>query len=94
MRLLFYYSGIRTSPPEITDEYILLDDSILCANPDDGITYKILLNDLRISRYAESGAIRVGENVQITYEGEIDESNTIDSAISASDVVISGRVVR
>ena len=75
---------------EITDEYILLDDSILCANPDDGITYKILLNDLRISRYAESGAIRVGENVQITYEGEIDESNTIDSAISASDVVISG----
>ena len=46
----------------------------LCANPDDGITYKILLNDLRISRYAESGAIRVGENVQITYEGEIDES--------------------
>ena len=64
--------------------------STLCTNPDDGITYKILLNDLRISRYAESGTIRVGENVQITYEGEIDESNIIDSAISASDVVISG----
>ena len=74
---------------KITDEYILLDDPILCTNPDDGITYKILLNDLRISRYAESGAIRVGENVQITYEGEIDESNTIDSAISASDVILS-----
>ena len=69
---------------------VLHSEGILCANPDDGITYKILLNDLRISRYAESGAIRVGENVQITYEGEIDESNTIDSAISASDVVISG----
>ena len=85
-----YQNTIVGKITEITDEYILLDDSILCANPDDGITYKILLNDLRISRYAESGAIRVGENVQITYEGEIDESNTIDSAISASDVVISG----
>ena len=85
-----YQNTIVGKITEITDEYILLDDSILCANPDDGITYKILLNDLRVSRYAESGAIRVGENVQITYEGEIDESNTIDSAISASDVVISG----
>lgn len=83
-----YQNTIVGKITEITDAYILLDDSILCANPDDGITYKILLNDLRISRYAESGAIRVGENVQITYEGEIDESNTIDSAISA--VVISG----
>lgn len=71
-----YQNTIVGKITEITDEYILLDDSILCANPDDGITYKILLNDLRISRYAESGAIRVGENVQITYEGEIDESNT------------------
>ena len=85
-----YRNTIVGKITEITDEYILLDDSILCTDPDDGITYKILLNDLRISRYAESGAVRVGENVQITYEGEIDESNTIDSAISASDVVISG----
>ena len=85
-----YRNTIVGKITEITDEYILLDDSILCTNPDDGITYKILLNDLRISRYAESGTIRVGENVQITYEGEIDESNIIDSAISASDVVISG----
>ena len=85
-----YRNTIVGKITEITDEYILLDDSILCTDPDDGITYKILLNDLRISRYAESGAIRVGENVQITYEGEIDESNTIDSAISASDVIISG----
>ncbi len=84
-----YQNTIVGKITEITDDYILLDDSILCTNPDDGIIYKILLNDLRISRYAESGTIRVGENVQITYKGEIDESYTIDSAILASDVVIS-----
>lgn len=85
-----YQNTIVGKITEITDEYLLLDDSALCNNPEDGIIYKILLNDLRISRYAESGAIRVGENIQITYEGEIDERNTIDSAISASDVIISG----
>ncbi len=88
-----YQNAVVGKITEITDEYILLDDSALCTNSEDGITYKILLNDLRISRYVESGAIRVGENVQITYEGEIDESNVIDRAISVSDVIISGRDV-
>ena len=79
---------------EITDEYILLDDSILCNDPADGIIYKILLNDLRISRYVEHGIIKVGNNVQITYEGEIypanaNDANTINSAVSASKVIIS-----
>lgn len=79
---------------EITDEYFLLDDSILCNDPADGIIYKILLNDLRISRYVEHGIIEVGNNVQITYEGEIypanaNDANTINSAVSASKVIIS-----
>jgi len=36
---------------------VIVDDFVLCTNPDDGITYKILLNDLHISRYTESGVI-------------------------------------
>ena len=36
---------------------VIVDDSVLCTNPDDGITYKILLNDLHISHYTESGVI-------------------------------------
>ncbi len=77
---------------EITDDYILVDDSILCKDPADGITYKILLNDLRISRYVDHEVVAIGDTVQISYEGEIDEQNdnNIDSAISASRVVISG----
>ena len=79
---------------EITNEYFLLDDSILCNDPADGIIYKILLNDLRISRYVEHGIIEVGNNVQIIYEGEIypanaNDANTINSAVSASKVIIS-----
>lgn len=86
-----YQKSITGKIVEINEEYIVLDDSVLCVNPEDGLNYKILLNDLRISRYVEVGAIRVGENVQIIYEGEIDEANgyVIDSAVSASDVIIS-----
>ena len=68
-----------------------MDDSILCKNPADGITYKFLLNDLRISRYVDCGIVKVGDTVQIFYEGEMDGTNdhTITSAIAASRATIS-----
>lgn len=89
-----YQNAIVGTITEITDEHILVEDSVLCKNPEDGITYRVLLNDLRISRYVEHGIIEVGNNVQITYEGEIYPSNayyanTINSAVSASKVIIS-----
>ena len=85
-----YQNRIVGKVVEVTDEYILIDDTVLCNNPSDGTTYKVLLNDLRISRYVDHEIIKVGSTVQITFEGEIDEANTIDSAISASQVKISG----
>lgn len=86
-----YRNSVAGTIVEITEEYILVDDSILCKNPADGITYKVLLNDLRISRYVDYGIVKVGDTVQISYEGEIDETNvnTITSAISASKATIS-----
>lgn len=75
---------------EITDGYILVDDSFLCKNEADGIAYKILINDIRISRYVDRDIVKIGDNVQISYDGEIDEqnSNTISSAFSISDINI------
>jgi len=85
-----YQNTVAGKVVEITDEYILLDDTVICNDPADGTTYKILLNDLRITRYVNHEIIRVGGNIQITFEGEIDSQNTIDSAISAANVMISG----
>lgn len=86
-----YRNSVAGTIVEITEEYILVDDSILCKNPADGITYKVLLNDLRISRYVDYGIVKVGDTVQISYEGEIDETsgNTIAGAISAFKATIS-----
>ena len=85
-----YQNRIVGKVVEVTDEYIVIDDTVLCNNPSDGTTYKVLLNDLRISRYVDHEIIKVGSTVQITFEGEIDEANIIDSAVSASNVKISG----
>ena len=60
---------------EITDGYILIDDSVLCKNPADGIRYKVLLDDIRISRFVDKGFAKTGDIVQIMYEGKIDYDN-------------------
>ena len=75
---------------EITEDYLLLDDSILCKDAKDGITYKVLLNDVQISRYVQLKQIKVGDTAEILYHDEIDEAHdhTIDSATSASKVTI------
>lgn len=84
-----YQKSIVGKVTEITDEHILVDDSVLCKNPEDGITYRVLLNDLRISRYIDHGIVKVGSTVQVTYEDEIYHDNTINSAVSVSTAVIS-----
>ena len=85
-----YQNTVTGKVVEITAEYILLDDTVICNDPADGTIYKILLNDLRITRYVDAEIVEVGDTVQITFEGEIDVANTIDSAVSAAQVTISG----
>ncbi len=84
-----FHNAIYGKVVEIKDDYILVDDSILCKDPADGITFKVLLNDLRISRYIDCGIIKVGETVQISFEGEI-KNNTVDSAIAVAKIIVSG----
>lgn len=84
-----YINSVVGEVVEITDEYILLDDSLLCKDPADGIIYKILLNDIRISRYVDNDVIRVNDTVQISYKVQIDENHIIDTAAAASQAMIS-----
>ncbi len=89
-----YLKTITGTITEITDDYILIDDSILCRNPKDGITYKVPINDLRISRYVKLNVIGVGSTAQISYKGEIEEGlNLIENVVSISKVVISDKSV-
>lgn len=85
-----YRNSVAGAITEITDEYILLDDSVLCKNPADGIAYKVLLNDLCISRYVDHGVVEVGDTVQVTFESDLGTDNTIADAIYISQAMISG----
>ena len=87
-----FHNAIYGEVVEIKDDYILVDDSILCKDPADGITFKVMLNDLCISRYIDCGIINVGETVQISFEGEI-KNNTVDRAIAAAKIIVSGEQV-
>ena len=44
-----FNKSIAGKVTEITDDYILVDDSVLCKDPADGITYKIMIDDVKIS---------------------------------------------
>lgn len=72
-------SGMLT---EIGDGYVLIDDSVLCKNEEDGTVYKIYTDDIRIRRCVEFGGIKVGDTVAVKYDGEISETNEINGAYS------------
>ena len=74
---------------EITEKYLLIDDSVLCKNPSEGITYKILINDISISRYVDNDVIKKNQIIQVTYEGEMN-NNSVNTAISIDKVIIAG----
>lgn len=86
-----YNKTIAGKVTEITDDYILVDDAVLCKDPADGITYKIMIDDIKISRYVECDMVKVGDTVVVAYEGDIDakNGNVISKALDISEGIIS-----
>lgn len=67
---------------EIGNGYVLIDDTVLCKNAEDGTVYKVDTNDLRVLRCIEYASIKVGDTVVVKYDGEISESNEVTGAYS------------
>ena len=74
----------------IIDGYILVDDSILCSDPDDGMVFRIPTDDLRIRRYIDTQTIKVGDIVRIQFTGNIDTAagNVVNGVYSVSPAII------
>ena len=71
----------------ITETHLIVDDSILCKDPADGIAFKVPLDDLRISRYVDCDVVRVGQTVQVEYEGTIND-NTVEGALAIHEAIL------
>lgn len=67
---------------EIGDGYVMIDDTVLCADAKDGCVYKVYIDDLRIRRCIEFMNIGVGSTVVVKYDGTISEDNEVDGAYS------------
>ena len=79
-----YEYTIAGTITEIGDGYVLIDDTVLCKDKNDGIVFKILTEDLIIRRYLECTNIKVGDTVAVKFQTEIvlGENNTVSGAIS------------
>ncbi len=67
-----YEYSLAGTITEIAKDYILIDDSILCENPEDGIVFKIPTEKLTIRRYVEYQDMKVGDLVEVNYRKGID----------------------
>lgn len=67
---------------EVGDGYLVIDDSVLCKNQEDGMVYKIDTSDLRIKRCIDNEIVKVGDVVVVKYKGEILENNDVTGAYS------------
>jgi len=75
---------------EIGEGYILVDDTVLCTNPRDGMVFKVLTEDIRIGRCLSYGTVAVGDIVMVSFSSSVgtDADNTIDSADSICKAIL------
>lgn len=68
----------------IEDDHILVDDSMLCRNPAEGMVFWVPLDDIRVRRCIEFGGLTVGDIVVVSFRGDIDvdAGNVIHGAVS------------
>lgn len=81
-----YTYSVAGTLTAIEDGYLLIDDSVLCTNPKDGMVFRVSTDDLRISRCIEFGGINVGDIVVVNFNGEInvDAGNIVEGAYTLS----------
>lgn len=77
-----YEQTVSGTLVEIGEDYVLVDDSVLCRKKEDGTVYKIYTNDIRMKRCVEVAGSEVGDIVVVKYDGEISDSNEISGAYS------------
>ena len=74
---------------EIGEDYIKVDDSIMMKNPDDGVEFTVMANNMNIKRYIISGFLKKGQLVRITHTGIYAENHTvIENATMLEEVIL------
>ncbi len=86
-----YQQSVMGQITAITEDSILLDDTLLCKDPTDGMMYTVLLDDPRISRYIKHDLVKEGDMVEIVCErgSNPQEDTIIRSAVAINEIILS-----
>ncbi len=86
-----YYSTVTGKVTEIHEDYILIDDTELCKNKEDGMVFKLPLDNKKIA-FAVERTVKVGSTVAVSFKGNIDteNGNVIIEPMSISKAIVSG----
>lgn len=79
-----YTYSLSGTLTKIGDGYILVDDTILCADENEGMVFKVLTSDLRVSRHIDYQKIGTGSIVVINFTEPVDveAGNIVSGAVS------------
>lgn len=86
-----YYTYIVGTVTEIGDDYFTVDDSIICADENEGIEYRINMDPYKLQREIDFNRLKVGDHIHVTCSGYIDtenENTLIDVFFFDTDVTI------
>lgn len=90
-----YTYSIAGTLTGIYDGYFIIDDSVLCKDPADGMEFRIPTDDLRVRRYvdADRGEARIGDLLSISFADDIviKDGTIINKVFSISRAEISDR---
>ncbi|MBO5262430.1 MAG: hypothetical protein J6B45_05230 [Clostridia bacterium] len=75
-----YYYYIVGEVTEIGDGYIVIDDSVMCKNQDDGVAFSVIINTKKLERSCSN--LSVGQLVSVALPRKIteDDKNIVDFA--------------
>ncbi len=86
-----YLQTVAGTVTSVADGALLVDDAVLCADPDDAMTFRIPADDLRIRRWIDSGRVAVGDLVAVDFTGIVDTAagNTVTGVRDLHPAVLS-----
>ncbi len=87
-----YLYSVAGTLTEIGDGYLLVDDTILCADQSDGMVFRVMTDDIRIRRTIEFQKIETGSVVVVSFTEPVraEGGNTVYGAISMAKGYLTG----
>ncbi len=85
-----YYSTLAGKVTEINEDYILIDDTELCKKEEDGMVFKLPLDNKKIA-FSVERTVKVGSIVAVSFKGNIntENGNEIIDAVAISNAFLS-----